>query len=427
MRALLISANTEQINMPVLPLGMACVAAAVQNAGHAVKTVNLMARRKDTRELLRKAIADFHPDLIGVSVRNIDDQTMAPPHFMLPSVKRVVGQIRKLTDAPIVLGGAGYSIFPKTALAYIGADMGIQGEGEHAMVALLDRLARNESMDDAAGVYAAGDEPGTEPEPIRDLDAVPLPLPNVHLSLPEELAGEEIWMPFQTRRGCAMDCAYCSTAAIEGRRLRKRSPKQSIDNLCRFVDAGFRRFFFVDNTFNLPPAYAEALCDEILQREIGIEWRCIFYPRRTEERLLEKMAKAGCVELSLGFESGSEKILQALNKKFTPEEVRRVSARIKRHGIRQIGFLLLGGPGETRETVMESLRFADSLDLEAVKVTQGIRIYPHTGLARTALAEGVVDSEDDLLRPAFYMAPDLEDWLRQTVAQWAEDRPHWMV
>jgi radical SAM superfamily enzyme YgiQ (UPF0313 family) len=224
-----------------------------------------------------------------------------------------------------------------------------------------------------------------------------------------------------------MDCSYCSTAAIEGRRLRKRRPEESIDNLARFVDGGFGRFFFVDNTFNLPPAYAEAICDKIIGRGLEIEWRCIFYPRRTGERLVEKMARAGCLELSLGFESGSEKILKNLNKKFTPEEVRRVSALIKRHSIRQMGFLLLGGPGETRETVLESLEFADSLNLDSVKVTQGIRIYPHTRLAKTALAEGIIDSEDDLLHPSFYMAPGLKEWLRRTVEAWAADRPHWLV
>jgi len=427
MRVLLISANTEQINMPVLPLGMACVAAAAQNAGHEVKTLNLMTRRTDIREYLDEAVAGFGPGLIGVSVRNIDDQTMEPPHFLLDSVTPVIEAIRSSTEAPILLGGAGYSIFPKSALDYLGADLGVRGEGEQILPVLLDRLEKKAPVEDLPGVFTrsgGGDRP---PDAVENLDSAALPLPEVHLFRPEEFASEEIWMPFQTRRGCAMDCSYCSTAAIEGRRLRKRTPEQSIDNLARFVDAGFHRFFFVDNTFNLPPTYAEAICDEIIRQGLKIEWRCIFYPRRTGERLIEKMARAGCVELALGFESGSEKILKNLNKKFTPEEVRRVSALIKRHSIRQMGFLLLGGPGETRETVLDSLEFADSLNLDSVKVTQGIRIYPHTRLAETALSEGIIDSEDDLLHPTFYMAPRLSEWLRRTVKAWAIDRPHWMV
>jgi radical SAM superfamily enzyme YgiQ (UPF0313 family) len=116
-----------------------------------------------------------------------------------------------------------------------------------------------------------------------------------------------------------------------------------------------------------------------------------------------------------------------MNKKFQLEEVRRTSERLKRHGIRQMGFLLLGGPGENRKTVEESLAFADSLDLETMKITMGIRIYPHTDLARTAIKEGVIAPDDDLLFPKFYMAPGLDEWLRSTVSVWADGRPHWLL
>src|SRR5210317_968230 len=139
MKILLISANTEQINMPVLPLGMACVGAAVQNAGHEVKILNLMMVR-DIRGLLREDISGFTPDVIGISVRNIDDQLMERPNFLLDQVRTVVSECRNFSDAPIVLGGAGYSIFPRRALEYLNADMGIQGEGEKAFVMLLERL-----------------------------------------------------------------------------------------------------------------------------------------------------------------------------------------------------------------------------------------------------------------------------------------------
>ncbi|MBU0985949.1 MAG: cobalamin-dependent protein, partial [Proteobacteria bacterium] len=145
MKVLLISANTEQINMPVLPLGMACVAAAAQNAGHEVKTVNLM-MAQDAHMLLEKAVAGFKPEVIGISVRNIDDQIMEHPKFLLAPVKAVVAECRRLSDAPIVLGGAGYSIFPREVLDYLKADMGIQGEGEQAFVMLLERLKRKTDL-----------------------------------------------------------------------------------------------------------------------------------------------------------------------------------------------------------------------------------------------------------------------------------------
>lgn len=88
---------------------------------------------------------------------------------------------------------------------------------------------------------------------------------------------------------------------------------------------------------------------------------------------------------------------------------------------------MLGGPGETKESVEESLEFADSLDLEVVKVTVGIRIYPHTALARIALADGVISEDDDLLQPRFYLAKRLEDWLPETVHSWLAERPNWVT
>ena len=145
--------------------------------------------------------------------------------------------------------------------------------------------------------------------------------------------------------------------------------------LAALRECGFRNFHFVDNTFNLPPSYAKELCSKIIQAELGIDWWAIVYPKWVDIELVELMAKAGCTQVSLGFESGSEPMLRKLNKQFN-SEVRAISdafadVRIQRHG-----FLLLGGPGETKETVEESLEFADSLLLEGLKVTAGLRIYP---------------------------------------------------
>jgi len=429
MRVLLISANTEHINMPVLPLGMACVAAAAQNAGHEVKTVNLM-MQKDVRTPIVQAINTFSPEVIGISVRNIDDQFMETPAFLLDSVRNIVSVCRSVPNTPIVLGGAGYSIFPKTALAYLGADMGIQGEGEAAFILLLEQLRRKADLSGIPGFYLPGtshpEMPLQKPKVIRNLDTFPIPLPNIHLTPHSGINEDQLWIPFQTRRGCAMDCSYCSTATIEGRILRKFSPQKAVEGLRRYVEAGFRQFFFVDNTFNLPPSYAKALCDAIIAAELNIRWRCILYPWKADDTLIGNMAKAGCREVSLGFESGSEKILKNLNKRFTTDEVVRISKTLKKHGIRRMGFLLLGGPGETLETVTQSLHFADALQLEAMKITTGIRIYPYTALARIAVNEGVIASEAELLLPKFYMAENLRDRLLETVNNWMKDRPNWL-
>jgi radical SAM superfamily enzyme YgiQ (UPF0313 family) len=116
-----------------------------------------------------------------------------------------------------------------------------------------------------------------------------------------------------------------------------------------------------------------------------------------------------------------------MNKRYNSQDVRRIAQILGEHGIHRMGFLLLGGPGESKESVEESLHFTDSLGLEVVKVTTGIRIYPHTALARIALADGMISGDDDLLQPRFYLAEGLENWLPETVHSWLAGHPNWVT
>jgi len=424
MRTLLVSANTEKINMPTLPMGLGCVAAAVKAAGHPVCFLDLMGA-EDWRPLLGEALAEFAPEVIGVSIRNIDDQDSQNPRFLLEETRAVVAYCRARTDAPVVLGGAGYSIFPESVLDYTGADMGIQGEGEAAFLFLLARLEAQKPVSDVPGLYLRGQGRQAPRTFAPALDRLPLPDPDLFdIRLAENPA---YYLPVQTRRGCPLTCSYCSTPTIEGTRIRRRSADRVVASLARWRAAGFRQIFFVDNVFNLPPGYARDLCQRMAAAGLDIHWRCILYPGQVKEDLVRAMARAGCREVSLGFESGSQPLLDAMHKRFRTEDIRNASRLLADHGLRRMGFLLLGGPGETRASVAESLAFADALELDAVKLTVGVRIYPYTELARIATREGVIDAGSDLLRPRFYIAPGLEAWLRETVQAWMAERPHWML
>ena len=490
MRVLLISANTETISMPTLPLGFACVAAATQNAGHEVALLNLMFEG-DPKVGVRNSIEDVRPDVIGISVRNIDDQNMLQPRFLLAPVKEVVASCRSFSHAPIILGGAGYSIFPGSALGYLGGGMGIQGEGETVFPLLVDRIGKGGEVADLPGIYLLGrhdlsktsrgasfprkrestshstdvgprlrggdvrssfrwaahegavrpsaqrlrasacrrasarrQATGREP-PLRyfeeNLDKLPLPEPD--LWIPPGASKRKLWVPVQSRRGCPLDCTFCSTSAIEGRAIRRRSPTHVVNWLRQLRKTGCRNFNFVDNIFNFPPDYAKDLCRQVIQEELGLHLWCLIYPKWIDAELVELMRQAGCSQISFGFESGSDRMLRSLNKQFNRHEVSAVSKMFAEAGIERMGFLLLGGPGETRDSVEESLSFADSLNLEALKITVGLRIYPQTPLARTALEEGVVEAEDDLLFPRFYLQPELRDWLPERVAAYKTSRP----
>ncbi|HEA69515.1 MAG TPA: radical SAM protein [Desulfobacterales bacterium] len=425
MRVLLVSANTETINMPVLPLGMAFVARATEDAGHKVSQINLMAK-PEALNTLAERIQKVQPDIIGISVRNIDDQVSSQPRFLLEPVKAIVSTCRQNSEAKIVLGGAGYSIFPLHALAYLGADMGIQGEGERSFVTLLNRLKNSDDLSNIPGLYHVDQSIANPPTTSKKIDQTAFPLPGRHIKKLEHTGDEIIWLPFQTRKGCPLNCSYCSTPSIEGKTIRKRSPGLIIDAMAAYVSAGFDHLFFVDNTFNLPLDYSKDLCNQVIGSGLKITWRGILYPWKVEKELVAKMAESGCAEVSLGFESGSDIMLRKMNKQYRTEDVRHASDLLKTYGIHRMGFLLLGGPGETRQTVLESLEFADSLALEMVKVTIGLRIYPDTELAFYARRTGRISPEDNLLLPQFYIENGTEAWIRQTVDAWMKDRPNWI-
>jgi radical SAM superfamily enzyme YgiQ (UPF0313 family) len=423
-RVLLVSANREEISMATWPLGAACVASATARAGHDVRLLDLMGA-PDPLLAVGQAIGDFKPEVIGLSVRNIDDQHMQDTKGFLDPIKNIIAHCRNLSAAPIVLGGAGYSIFPKSALKCLAGDMGIQGEGELVFPQLLERIKSAADLTGLPGLYLPASAPVKNRVFIKNLDE--FPLPDVKLISGDAYHREDFWMPVQTRRGCPMQCSFCSTPAIEGLVLRKRSPEAVVRWLTECVNSGINRFYFVDNTFNLPPSYAAQLCNAILKADLNIIWRCILYPGRTSEKLVKLMAAAGCTDVSLGFESGCESILRSMNKRFFLDDVRKSALLLKFHGIRTMGFLMLGGPGETPDSAEISLRFADSLNLDAMKITIGIRIYPYTALARRAVEDNIVAPDDDLLVPRFYMVPGLGEPLRELVEKWMSQRPNWVM
>ena len=178
MKVLLISANTEKMNMPTFPLGLACVAQATIEAGHEIKWLDLMAETK-TDPIIRDAINSFRPGLIGISVRNIDDQNMESPGFLLERVRDIVLSCKKYSTVPAVVGGAGYSMFPESGLDYLGSDMGIQCEGEGIFPVLIDCIDKGEDLSLLPGLYIRGEGLQGKRQYEKELDKFPLPEPSL--------------------------------------------------------------------------------------------------------------------------------------------------------------------------------------------------------------------------------------------------------
>lgn len=424
MKVLLISANRSEINMRTMPLGLAFVAQALVSRHHTVKMIDCVGV-DDIGPYVEEAIKSFQPGVIGISIRNIDDQTMVNTHFLYQADRDIIARVRKVSDRPIILGGAGYSMFPDAILADSDADMGIEGEGEAALCMAVERLERDGPLDTVPGLHIKGRPEGVPRQLIRDTESFPFPDPCLIVG---KTVTPDTWVPVQTRRGCAMACSYCSTASIEGRTLRKRPIASVVEWLGKLVKIGVRQLYFVDNTFNLPRSYALPLCRAIADAGLDIKWRAIIYPWRVDEEFVAAMADAGCFEISLGSESANDEVLRLMRKRFRRDDVARASRLFKQYGIKQMGFLMLGAPGETRQSVKDTLEFAASLQYDALKVTVGIRIYPRTALADEALRQGIIQPGDTLLQPRFYVTPDLDEkWIRETAAKYAADHPNWIV
>jgi radical SAM superfamily enzyme YgiQ (UPF0313 family) len=433
MKVLLVSENRVKENLIPYPLGIACIAASAKEAGHEVMGLDLMFSEDPAQEVT-SAIEDFDPDCIGIAVRNIDNQDKYQPEFYLPEVKEIVLAIKSVTEVPVILGGAGFTIFPLQCLEYLDLELGIVGEGEVSFVALLRRLERDEDIFNLPGLaYRLGGKSGVNPpgEP-PEFNLLPPPDRSAPDIGPYRWATRDSGHPYtanlQSRRGCPMHCIYCPNPLVEGRMIRMRDPSSVAEELQTLEKVhGIKFVFFTDSLFNYPFDYTLELCKEIRRRGLSLQWTCSFYPSSESLRLLEPMREAGCINLSLGNESGSDYMLDALKKGFSKNDVMQIVREAQRVGMRVNCFLLLGGPGETRQTIEESVEFLSDLAPDQVSITVGIRIYPGCELHELALREKMITPEQNLLFPTFFLAPEVEPWLREYMLEVCRERPGWFL
>jgi radical SAM superfamily enzyme YgiQ (UPF0313 family) len=431
LKVLLISENRCKDNLIPYPLGVASVAAAAKGAGHEVAGLDLMFSDDPAGDTAR-AVRDFDPGCIGLSVRNIDNQDKHAGEFYLPPVKGVVSAIQSETQAPIVLGGAGFTIFPLECLEYLGLEVGIVGEGEDSFVRLLQLMETGGDFHTLPGLAILNGEDGgvNPPGPPPDLGLLPPPdrdIFDVDLYNWSPGSGPPYTANLQSRRGCHMRCIYCSNPLLEGRSLRMRDPSTVADELRSLDDRGIRLAIFTDSLFNHPADYASRLCAEIEDRKLSVRWTASVNPAFNHPGLFDEMRRAGCTTLSLGNESGSEDMLAALRKGFSKDDVVGTVKAARAAGLDFYCFLLMGGPGETKATVEESISLVDELEPRSVTVTVGIRIYPGCELKEIAVREGMISSDQNLLYPAFYLAPEVEPWLYGYMKEACDQRPGWML
>jgi radical SAM superfamily enzyme YgiQ (UPF0313 family) len=432
MRILLINTNQERWPIPAAPIGLSLVASSLRKAGHELRVIDRMFlfSKKQEESTFTEIIREFKPELIGISIRNVDNTCMSALRYYLPEIKEVVTFLKGLTEVPFVVGGPGYSLFPVEALKYLGLEFGIQGEGEVASVQLAQALTNgNPSFSQISGlVYREnGSFKTNQPTLIPDLEVMePAAFDLLNY---KKYIQKKSYIGLQTKRGCAFKCIYCEHPRIDGKKYRLKSPQKVVDEIIqaqKFWNLDY--FFFVDSVFNFPTDHACTLCEEIIRRDVKIKWYANVNPVGISEDMAVLMARSGCIGADVGIDVASEEMLERMGKSFTQAEIAHATACYKKAGITTSFQLLLGGPGESRETITDGFKFLESITQpDNILTVLGIRIYPDTPLFSMAKPEDLVfmGEQGDFLSPTFHFPHTLTRSDFQMVEDWCKKYPHW--
>jgi radical SAM superfamily enzyme YgiQ (UPF0313 family) len=409
MNILLISTNRSVHPVPVMPIGACAVAEACERAGHRVRLLDLMFE-KDPLRAVGAAVMDSRPDVVGISIRNIDNNDMRDPVFYLDDLPMIVNTIRGLTGAPVILGGAALGVMPEETLRFADISCGVTADGETVFPRLLARIDSGEPVGDLPGLALLDHDTFTLNPCSEGGGTVQCTAPDYHRWV--NVAAYRAHLataPVQTKLGCSFRCIYCTYRKLEGGRYRLAEPGAVAEAVTRLVVTGMTDIEFVDSVFNAPRDHALSLCEALGGTVHRARLQSLeLNPALLDNELVTAMEEAGFVGMGVTAESAADQVLQGLGKGFTAAEVHRSAEVVRRHRIPCAWIFLLGGPGETQETVRETLRFAaqTARPQDVAFFNVGIRIYPGTELERTARDEGSFHMPPaEMLRPLFYISP----------------------
>ena len=404
----MLAVNFFQTPYPVYPLGASLAAAAARRHGHETRFFDLLSEADFGdygHSLLERAVQDFRPDCVGVSIRNAESTDSLYPNSQLDLVRDIVAEIRGLTPAPVVLGGAGFTLLPHAFLRHSGADYGIAGEGEEAFPAFLDALQAGQA---SPGLWNGGKNFSAPRQECR-----------AHIEdLVEKYAAQGGMIGLQTRRGCSLGCLYCSYPLLEGRRVRPRPINDVMGDL-RLLSKTIEKpqVAFADSVFNSPDGSWRELLRAIVRERLGIAWTAFLQPYGLNEKDLELIKASGAAGIEFGTDAACDATLRGLAKPFDFRTVLSIQEACVKIRLPAAHYVIFGGPGETRDTVEEGLANLDLLERCVVIASSGLSIYPGTGLHEVALREGAVKPDEDFRRPIFYFSPGVPpEWLAGRLA-----------
>ncbi len=420
MKVLLISTNTMKEPYPTYPIGLDYVLNAI-SPPHLVQCVDM--NELNTAAALVGVLSGFRPDVVGLSIRNVDNVDGACSQSLIGEIAGVIEVIRRNSEGVIVLGGSGFTILPREFMTELDADFGVIGEGERLPL-LLDAMERGESGAGLPGIVV-GKGPAVYQEPIS------IPFGRgifPHHSYTSFYLKKGGMLNLQTKRGCPFGCIYCTYPLIEGRRFRFMPPSEVGRTARMLQDAGAKYLYITDSTFNGSYEHSREVALAFQKAGVSIPWGGFFTPTCPPPDYYRALADAGLRHVEFGTEALSNLVLGLYNKPFVKEDAFFAHRSALEAGLHVAHYLIFGGPGENENTIQETISNSCQLEKTVFFVYNGVRIYPHTALYERAVREGQLESSANLLYPLFYWSPVLNrERGMALINEHAAGRPNWAV
>ena len=404
-RVLLVNLNSYDQPYPVYPLGLSYIDGALRQAGHVTETWDA----RMTAESLEERVARFRPEFIGLSMRNVDNVQCHNPKSFMQDLVGFCRRLRAVSAAPLVLGGSGFSVFPREIFELVGIDYGIHGAGERTLPRLMAALRAGggeAALAGISGLVFRGANGAVRAVPCRAEDTAFSAVPHHDPDLLRAYLAQGSLPGVQTQRGCPLHCCYCTYPLIEGSRSRFLGGAAVVAEMRQLAALGVKFAFIVDSVFNTSAEHVVAVCEALIQADLGVKWECFLRPKGITRELLQLMKRAGLSHIEFGSDSFSDPVLRRYGKSFTFADIRAASEAAHELGLHYSHFIIFGGPGETAATVEETLQRARTLPGAFYFGTLGMRIYPDTPLWRQLGPETRGETAADyLVEPRFHLEP----------------------
>lgn len=403
MRILLTTSYLGGNEPSIFPLAFSCLRPGLN--GHSVKVFDINVSKRPFEEL-KELVSSFHPEVIGISLRNIDSTNKRKVVFYYEYVKKAIDTIKTCSDAKIVVGGSGFSMFAREIMEDESRiDLGVYLEGETVFPELLDNINTPEKI---KSVYYRknGEIMFSGSRELCDLSR--LHLPNVSVLPSKDYKKHRDSIGVETKRGCSLNCIYCIYPFLNGKKYRLRKPDKIVEEIEILVKTeGVTHFMFVDSVFNIPLYHAEDICREIVRRKVKIKWSAWFNERNLTREFLDLIKEAGCDSVMLSPDGCSDDVLKKLGKNLTRKDIVNAYDLLKEVDGLEISYnFFKNPPGQNMCNLILMVVFFIKAKMKLGKRVHfefnSLRIEPHTRLYDIAISDNNINREQSLLFPRYY-------------------------